>query len=176
MRGDPALMREQGIAKVCERAILLPSVALAIEFLALLVAHDYPLAPPARFLLLGVAAAACLVAVISSVRLFRQRAFVSVLCLLVSVYCLVVGSCALIPIPGTPSPAPPHDRVFLRIARRPTSVNIKKLDHAIAREVGKRRLFDPQFAATQVPEPSTWSLLVLGGVAYLASRRLRRRS
>jgi hypothetical protein len=176
MRGNPALMREQGTARVSERAALLPPVALAIEFLVLLIEHDYPLAPSAQFLLVGVAAAACLVTVIASVLLFRRQVFVSVLCILVSVYCIVVGFCAVELVPSTPLPAPQHDWVLSRTAHRPMSVNIKKLNEAMAREVRQRRLFDPQFVATQVPEPSTWSLLVLGGVAFLGSRRLRRRS
>jgi hypothetical protein len=176
MRGNPAMMRVQGIARVSGRTALLPPVALAIELLALLIEHDYPLDLSAQLLLVGVAAAACLVTLMGSVLLFRRQVFVSVLCICVSVFCIVVGSGAVVPTPGTPLPAPPHGWVFLRSAHRPMSVNIKKLDEVIAREVRNRRLFDPQFAAAQVPEPSTWSLLMMGVVAFLGTRRLRRRS
>lgn len=176
MRGNPAMMRVQGIARVSERTALLLPVALAIELLALLIEHDYPLDPSAQLLLVGVAAAACLVTLMGSVLLFRRQMFASVLCIFVSVFCIVVAIGAVVPTSSTPLPAPPHGWVFLRTAPRPMSVNIKKLDKDVAREVHKHRLFDPQFAAAQIPEPSTWALLALSGVALLGSGRMRRRS
>jgi len=176
MRGSPVMMWVRGIARVCERTALLPLVALAIELLALLIEFNYPLDPSAQLLLVGVAAAACSVALMGSVLLFRRRMFVSAFCSFVSVFCIVVGIGAVVPTPGTLLPAPPYGSVFLRIAHHPMSVNINKLDKDIAREVRNHRLFDPQFAAAQVPEPSTWALLALGGVALLDRRRMRRRS
>lgn len=176
MRGYPALMRVQKIARVCERTALLPLVALVIELLALLLACNSPFDPSTQLLLVGIAAAACLVTLIGSVLWFRRQVYLSVLCILASVSCILVASFTVVPIPGTSLPAPQHDWAFLRIARRPMSVDIKMLDKSVARETGKRRLFDPQLGAAQVPEPAAWSLVVLGGVALLRSRRLRRRS
>ena len=161
----------QGIGRVSEKVALLPPIALAIDLLALLFHH--PLAPVTRLLLFGVAATACWALLIRSALSRRWQVFSSALCILVSTLCICAGVLA-IPAAGTRSPDLRDGWGVFGTAHRRAVLNAAKLDSAIVREVGKRQVLDPQFAASRVPEPATWLVLTFGTVALFGCRRLRR--